>query len=335
MHSSRGCGFRGQVRSRRALGASVVAVLAGLAPLAVPGAALADTTATTTFTTPGEYSFTVPAGLSSISVTAVGGAGGSCVFGWAGGEAASVSGTVPVSGGEQLSITVAGPGSNCAGDGPEAGGIGGGGTGGSGADGGGAGAGGGGASIVKPQIFPAALIVAGGGGGAALGSAGGTAGAAGQSGSSTGGGAGTATAGGAGGVDGTGNANGAAGGPFVGGAGGGGSNAAQGGGGGAGLFGGGGGSQTLPGLPVGGGGGSSFLVADATDASGPTVTTAPASVTITYATATADLSASALSFGSEPQGSLSTEQAVTVSNNGSAPLIVSGVQTAVPMPATT
>ena len=40
------------------------------------------------------------------------------------------------------------------------------------------------------------------------------------------------------------------------------------------------------------------------------------------------LSATTLSLGSEPQGSVGTQQAVTVTNSGSASLVISGVQTA-------
>ena len=57
------------------------------------------------------------------------------------------------------------------------------------------------------------------------------------------------------------------------------------------------------------------------------MTSAPPSVTITYATPTAGLSSSALSFGSEAQGSVSTQQVVTVTNTGGAALLVTGVQT--------
>jgi hypothetical protein len=330
MDSARGSGLRSQIRARRALGGGAVAVIAGFAAMAGPGTAVAGaaTTATTTFTTPGQYQFIVPVSVSSISVTAVGGAGGTCFQ--AGGEAASISGTVPVAAGDQLSIGVAGPGTSCGAQGSVPGGIGGG-----GASGAGFAASGGGASIVsEPQLSPgyvSQLIVAGGGGGSGGGGgAGGNAGAPGESGNgiSLGGGAGTATAGGAGGVDNSGfNASGLPGGPFVGGAGGGGPIPSGGGGGGAGFFGGGGGAGTGFTPAAGGGGGSSFLAADATAASGPTVTTAAAGVTITYAAPTADLGMPALTFASQPQNSLSAEQTLSVTNNGSASLIVSGVQT--------
>jgi hypothetical protein len=48
-------------------------------------------------------------------------------------------------------------------------------------------------------------------------------------------------------------------------------------------------------------------------------------VTITYAAPTADVSPGSLGFGTEPQGVASVEQDLTVTNNGSAPLVVSGV----------
>ena len=308
----------------------VIGMIAGVAALAGP-AASAAAGATAPFTTPGQYLFTVPAGVSSISVTAVGAAGGSC-FGNGGGEAASVSGTFQVTGGEQLSVGVAGAGTNCGAQGSVAGGIGGGGA--SGVE---FAASGGGASVIsEPQISPGftpELIVAAGGGGAGNGgSPGGNAGAAGGSGVlSTGGGAGTATAGGDGGVDNGGfGGNGFAGGPLVGGAGGSGAaSGSGGGGGGAGFFGGGGGAGGLP-PAAGGGGGSSFLAGDATNTSGPSVTSTAASVTITYATPTADPSTTTIGFGSQPQDSLSTQQTVTVTNNGAASLIVSGVQTGGP-----
>ena len=152
--------------SRRtlAVAAAVAALIAVAAPLAAPSAAAAASTATATFTTPGQSEFTVPLGVTSISVTAIGGAGGSCT-GNAGGEGASASATFPVTPGEQLLVGVAGPGSNCSVFASIPGGIGGG-----GASGPGFAASGGGASIVGlPQLSPGyttELIVAAGGGGA-------------------------------------------------------------------------------------------------------------------------------------------------------------------------
>ena len=48
-------------------------------------------------------------------------------------------------------------------------------------------------------------------------------------------------------------------------------------------------------------------------------------MTITYPAPTADESATALSFGTQAQGTASASQTLTATNNGSAPLIVSGV----------
>lgn len=295
--------------------AAIAGVLALMGPLA--GAAAADSTAT--FNTTGQYTFTVPSNVTRIAATAVGGAGGTCVA--AGGEAASVDGTFPVTPGQQLLVIVAGPGGACGSGGQ--GGFGGGGAGGSGA------AGGGGASVLSGSLFaPAgsALLVAAGGGGASQFSfsGGGNAGAAGGGDviGIGGGGAGTATAGGAGGAN-DGGTNGAAGGSLLGGAGG----SPGGGGGGAGLFGGGGAGGTALPPSGGGGGGASFIATSATSTSGPTLNTGAPGVTITYGTATADLSASAVSLGTEPQGAVGTEQTVTVTNHGDASLLVTGVQT--------
>jgi len=59
----------------------------------------------------------------------------------------------------------------------------------------------------------------------------------------------------------------------------------------------------------------------------PQPTAAPASVTISYSLPTADLSTQAITFASsQPQGTASAELPLTVTNNGSANLIVSGVQ---------
>jgi hypothetical protein len=196
------------------------------------------------------------------------------------------------------------------------------------------GAGGGGESIVGlgtpvPGFGP--LVAAGGGGGAGLNHAGGDAGSAGANGAggATGGGAGTV---GAGGLGGTGNAGGQAGrdgAPGVGGKGGDGtitSDAVGGGGGGGGYFGGGGGGADPTGSGAGGGGGgSSFVTPGATNVSGPTPTSSPSMVSITYDVPTADESPTALSFGTQPQGTVSPAQSVTVTNNGSATLVVGGV----------
>jgi hypothetical protein len=293
-------------------------------------------TATTTFTTSGSYSFTVPVGVSSISVTAIGAGGGGCV-GALGGEGASVSETVAVSPGEQLFVGVGGSGQECpydtsSGSSGGAGGFGGGGAGGSGELAGGAG--GGGESIVGPQSsWPSVMAIAGGGGGAAGEYAGGNAGSAGTDGTlvGSGGQAGTATAGGGGGVAGSvGSQAGLAGSLGAGGSGGNGDTGGpsdSGGGGGGGYYGGGGGGGSgVLSYAGAGGGGSSYVDPGATAVSGPTATGSAAEVMISYDAPTADEGSASIAFsGTEPQGVAGTERSLTVTNNGSAPLVVSGV----------
>ena len=154
------------------------------------------------FTTPGgPFTYTVPAGVSSVHVDAIGGAGGSSSDGNPGGQGAEVAADLPVTSGEALSVYVAGDGIPEADGGPtgSAGTNGGGNPGGPGSPGGG-----GGASDVRttPGDLSSRLLVAAGGGGAMTF---GTAGAAGQEGTSGGGCdgtpsmPGTQTAGGAGG----------------------------------------------------------------------------------------------------------------------------------------
>ncbi len=311
--------------------AAGVGAFAAVSCLVAPGLALAAPT-TATFNTPGQYMFTVPAGVSSLSVTAVGGAGGACFQ--AGGEGAAVAGTFAVQPGQQLAVGVAGPGSDCSGSGTGAAGVGGGGAGGTG--GGGSGGAGGGASEVSgPGLQPNLLIVAGGGGGTSAGGGGlgGNAGSPGVSGPfGLGGGAGSATAGGAGGADLDGPANGAPGTFGLGGAGGSGG-IAGGGGGGGGYYGGGGGGGSIDGPPVGGGGGgSSFLAAGATNTSAPTPTTATPSVTLTYMAApppSLRLSSQSLVFtGPHRPGTVSPQLTLKVGNSGAGPLMIYGLQTA-------
>jgi hypothetical protein len=326
-------------------GLAVCAVAAWLA--AEAGSAFAITTTTTTFTTSGMHEFVVPPGVSSIDVTTIGAAGGSagftqfpdpCTLLGNGGKGALVSATVPVSPGDVLHADVGGAG----GDGCSGGG---GGTGGGGAGpqfnalsaGGG---GGGGASelgllTISPG-FGGPLVVGGGGGGGADngGAAGGNADRAGANGGgeTNGGGAGTSTAGGAGGgASGFGCGTGTSGNAGALGIGGnGGSSNGDGGGGGGGYYGGGGGGggSTTGGCfgnAGGGGGGASFTAPSVTKTAGPTPTSAPASVAITYPVPTADVSPGTLVFGTTPQGSAGTPMPVTVTNNGSAPLIVSAL----------
>lgn len=67
-------------------------------------------------------------------------------------------------------------------------------------------------------------------------------------------------------------------------------------------------------------------MAGATAVSGPTPTTASPEVQITYPTPTAVVSGGPVSFpGTQPQGVASAARRLTVTNNGSAPLVVSGV----------
>jgi hypothetical protein len=322
----------------------MVAALVVLVGCVAAGTASAAVTTTTTFSTPGDYSFTVPVGVSSVAVSAIGGGGGHCGS-VLGGRGASLQATVIVSPGEQLFVGVGAPGGACntKGGGGAAGGIagaGGGGAGGvaglGGSTPGGAGAG---ASLVGASPAPgfgSLLVVAAGGGGAGgfgnpsgpypgpEGGGGGDAGSPGATGSGTGpgsgGGAGTPSAGGAGG-------EGFASGSFgQGGAGGAFSGGAGGGGGGGGYFGGGGAGPGSGGGAGGGGGGSSFVAPGATSVSGPAVTSAAPIVSITYAAPTADESAGAINFpGVQPLGVASAEQTLTLTNNGSAPLVLSGV----------
>ena len=343
----------------------------------------ATVTGTATFSSPGSYLFTVPAGVTSITVTAIGAAGGAGGGGGSGigggaGEGASVTASVAVVPGEQLFVGVGAPGGVGAVPGalPAAGGIGGGGAGGSPVGGlptegglGGGGGGGGGASAVgaallsspspgfsppspSPGLLPLLVVAGGGGGGGgggagALGPAGEPAPGGGNGGNADFGGAPAAGGGGLGGGPGTSTVGGAgaavppdllaggagltgpgAPGSFgLGGPGGsGGVLAGGGGGGGGGYYGGGGAGPGDIGLGGGGGGGgSSFVAAGATGVSGPTPASATAQVTITYPVPVLGQSLAAIGFAAQPQGTVSAEQTLTVTNNGSAPLVVSDV----------
>jgi hypothetical protein len=316
-------------RARRAGVLSAGVLAAGAAVAASPAAAvLPVVTATTSFTSAGQYTFTVPVGVTSLDVTAVGAAGGAC--GPSGGRGASVAASVTVVPGEQLAVGVGAAGSNGCSPSFAAGGAGGGASGGVPNGGAGNGAGGGGASVVSGPLispgFTSYLVVAGGGGGAGAGTAGGDAGSPGANASSgaTGGGAGTSGGGGTGGTPcsiGSAGSNGTAG---VGGAGGNGP-LTGGGGGGGGYFGGGGGggASGVCSISSGGGGGGSSFVAQGSLTAPPT--SDPAGVSITYDAPTADESASAITFaGTQPQGVAGSEQVLTLTNNGNAPLVVSG-----------
>jgi len=211
---------------------------------------------TQTFTFTGnEQTFTVPSGVSTIHVAAIGGRGGKA--GEPGGGGAEVQGDLNVKPGQTLYVEVGGNGG--AGEVVSPGGF----------NGGGEGAGGGGGASdlrTNPRsegLSPdSRLIVAGGGGGSgAYGSEGaGAGGAAGEPGASIpnneGGGAGTASSGGAGGSGGC--ATGAYGELALGGAGGNCEYNLVGGGGGGGYYGGGGGGAGYSFGGGGGGGGSSL-----------------------------------------------------------------------------
>jgi hypothetical protein len=257
-------------------------VLGCLSLLGLSAGATSAAAETQTFAYTGsEQTFTVPAGVSSIQVLAIGGHGGNGGKGGAaGGAAAEVQGELSVKSGTVLYVEVGGEG--VSGRGPlHAGGF----------NGGAAGAGGGGgASDVRTAARSTGLspdtrlIVAGGGGGAGMtGTMGaGTGGAAGEAGGSIplnqGGGAGTASGGGLGGTGGC--TPGFVGTLGLGGAGGNCENLMGGGGAGGGYYGGGGGGSGSSFGGGGGGGGSSLIPAGGTGtlASG----TAQPEVQITY-----------------------------------------------------
>ena len=201
-----------------------------------------------TFTAPGEHSFTVPAGVSRVTVDAVGGAGGlvgADCGNKSGGRGASVTSSLQVSPGERLEVVVGGRGGDgCVGSRGGSGGIGGGAAGGANNRGSSEGAGGGGASTVSSHSG-VLLVVAGGGGGAAAEARGGDAGGSGaNAGSAKGGEAGTSSGGGGGGAGCLTDDRGTTGSRGKGGAGG--FGADGGGGGGGGYFGGGGGGGGGP-----------------------------------------------------------------------------------------
>jgi Glycine rich protein len=262
-------------------------VLFGLLLAIVLGApsASASGSMTSTFTTPGESTFTVPAGVTTITVDATGGQGGggyTTPGGCEGGAGASVTGTLAVTAGEVLYVEVGGAGGDDWHGTSYDGGVNGGGAG--GGDGAGYGGGGGGGATDVRTLSAAAgltptdsrLLVAGGGGGGGeftpgcTGGAAGSVPAAGGDGDyATGGQPGTQTAGGSAGTP-NGNCTGPA--PGSGGLGTGGSGQPSppggcngGGGGGGGFYGGGGGGAASS--ASGGGAGSSYLEPTATGVS--------------------------------------------------------------------
>jgi hypothetical protein len=244
---------------------------------------------TCVFSSTGEETFTVPAGVSSVHVVAQGAGGGSGgVSGGPGGIGAVVSGDLSVTPGQVLYVEVAGAptDSDCDAKTSCAGGFNGGGSSHT-LSGGGLGGGGGGASDIRTisssdsgTLASRRLVAAGGGGGGAgggcdngPGATGGNAEAPGENGceGGVGGEPGTSMKGGAGG-----NLLGQNGDLGIGGQGGGGT----GGGGGGGVYGGGGGGALVPAGGAGGGGGGSNLV-PAGGTSG--LTTDPPQITISHA----------------------------------------------------
>lgn len=217
--------------------------------------------------TGGSQTYVVPSGVTSVNVTLVGASGGAGQNGGTGGNGGSVSGTLSVTPGEQLTVLVGGSGAS-----GQSGGAGGYNGGGAGAQNGPRQSGGGGGASEIEDVSTALAIAPGGGGGGSNdrtspdgdgGGGGGTSGTSGDAGDTVkqgqsgggGGGGGTQSAGGAGGVAGYNGAAGQAGSSGLGGAGA--STNGAGGGGGGGYYGGGGGGSSNG---SGGGGGGSALV---------------------------------------------------------------------------
>lgn len=314
---------------------ALVAAAVGLVGVARAGA--------TTFTFTGaEQAYVVPNGVTEVSISAVGAAGGNGCQGiasqpFSGGQGAELRGDFAVSPGSVLYVDVGGVGTNGEPDvvctsGSSAGGL----TGARASGGaGGAVGGGGGGGASEVLSVPAgvggqtsALIVAGGGGGAGGNQGvGGNAGNAGGDGSGGGGGGGaTLTGPGAAGSVSCGTA------PTAGSFGLGGAGDSQspndgGGGGGGGYWGGGGGGTGCGQTGSGGGGGSSYVAASATDATTATATGSAASITIIPVAPVPQLGPSGgLAFATQPQGTLSLPQQVTVTAGGTDPLAVTGFQ---------
>lgn len=163
-------GGRDVTRRRRALAVSLLAL----------GAALigAQPAQSTPFAfTGGEQTYTVPPGVASVRITAVGGAGGSPSpgGGLSGGRGAVVSGIVPVTAGQVLFVYVGGSGAS------PGGGFNGGGAGGTTQSGSHFWGGGGASDVrtVQSSLESRLIVAAGGGGSAGLAAAGGDAGASG------------------------------------------------------------------------------------------------------------------------------------------------------------
>jgi hypothetical protein len=345
--------------ARTAVLATITPVLAAciLAP-----AAHAVAPAPTTFGHTGaERSYTVPAGITSVRVTATGAPGGAGAPGptrpgVVGGLGAVAAADLAVKPGEVLYVEVGGPGTDGSASGGGLGGWNGGGLGGRSFGGDGSfGGGGGGASdvrfcsinatdcLVVQSSEASRLLVAGGGGGGGAdqfndgpGGAGGDgaeSGAPGHAASGGGGGGATPAAAGAGGagggcavateygMSGLGGGLGAGG---IGGYGIAGRDDAWGGGGGGGYYGGGGGGDGCEDGAGGGGGGSSYGPAGAMFGTAARGADTP-SVTITPLVVSAQVTSATLSFGAQPVSTLSQAQTVTVTNTGTVPLTISGV----------
>jgi Glycine rich protein/Collagen triple helix repeat (20 copies) len=329
--------------TRRTIGA---AGLAAALLLGAPAGALAGgtpPTVTASFSSTGaQQEFTVPVGVSSVRVQAIGAAGEEGIFDESpGGSGGDVVGQLPVTAGEVLYVEVGSHGFN---GGAPSFGLGGG--------------FGGDASDVRTisreasNTLESRLLVAAGGGGAGgnspdeeeggSGGRGGDAGSAGATGtngnfeeegseSSPGGGAGTLTGGGTTAFDDCGEpgeegtlGNGGFGGEGFG-------EFSSGGGGGGGYYGGGGGDGGCEeggpeeGAGGGGGGGSSFVTEAATFASfGLASSSTAPSVSITYATpATATSDTTAITFpATQPEQTISAPQTITITNEGGNPLVI-------------
>lgn len=328
------------------VGAVVVASAPASASTLQPGCTQNTNTVTCTYVS-GGHPFTVPDGVTSLFVDAIGGDGGAAAGGGVGGDAADVSGFMAVTPGSTFYALVGGDGV------VGAGGVNGGGDPGPDVSGSCAG-GGGGASDIRTDLGDPAsrrLVAAGGGGAGCASSTGATAdgGAAGAVGSSASspdaalsggpGGAGSVHGSGAGGTGGTnglpGSPDGAPGLPGQWATGGtGGSGITNGGGGGAGYYGGGGGGGGIDdgsGFPTygsgggGGGGGSYADPAYLSDVSESPGSMAQPQVTITYqASGAATVSPTSLTFGPYVVGAGSRSQSVTFSASGG-PVDVSDV----------
>jgi hypothetical protein len=239
--------------------------------------------ATQTFDYTGaEQDFVVPAGVTSITITASGAQGGTggSSHSEVAGAGGTTTGTIAVTPGETLAVYVGRAGGNgvlsrdFSGAAGGAGGFNGGATGGSSGIGGGGG--GGGSSDVRQggNALGNRVIIAGGGGGSGAngnsgvgGVGGGSSGGDGATARSTGGSGGTPSAGGAGGAPNGGSGTAGSAGSSLDGGSGGTDFGAGGGGGGGGYFGGGGAGGSLSGDSGGGGGGSSFAIGTATNVS--------------------------------------------------------------------